>query len=244
VNYLEAVSDSGEVGSLAELMTRAMRDQVAFYQQEFGLTLEEAHANVSAPASPEEVARIRRTPPAHYSWLELNRLMRTDAEQGLAQWNNIKQAARDELQSGHRAAHAVDWAGSPWTRAQFVAIRESLTKDWHPSTGMERMLIDIAAQAFTEYLFWQTRLTELSTSQGKLTESELDRTGHWEPERVAVADAIHTAAEMVDRYHRILMRTVRNLRDLKRYGPTLTIGSVGQLNVAANQMNANVQKGE
>jgi hypothetical protein len=40
------------------------------------------------------------------------------------------------------------------------------------------------------------------------------------------------------------MRTVRNLRDLKRYSPTLTIGSIGQLNVAANQMNANVKKGE
>jgi hypothetical protein len=193
VNETVMVSVSAaEVGSLAELMMRAMRDQVAFYQQEFGLSLEEAHAKVSALGTPEDVARIRRTPPAHQSWLELNRLMRIEPEQGMARWDEIKQAARDELQTGHRAAGAVDWDGSAWTRAQFIAIRESLTRDWQPTTGMECTLIDIAAQAYTEFLFWQTRLTELSRSQAKVTDAELSRTGQWEPERVSVAEAIQT----------------------------------------------------
>ena len=42
---------------------------------------------------------------------------------------------------------------------------------------------------------------------------------------------------MVDRWNRLLLRTLRQLRDLRRYTPSVVVESVGQLNIAQQQMN-------
>ena len=41
---------------------------------------------------------------------------------------------------------------------------------------------------------------------------------------------------MVDRFNRMLLRTLRGLRDLRRYAPVV-IQSAGQVNVGAQQVN-------
>ena len=42
---------------------------------------------------------------------------------------------------------------------------------------------------------------------------------------------------MVDRFNRIFLRTLRALRDLRRYSPSVTIQNAGQVNIAQQQTN-------
>ncbi len=60
----------------------------------------------------------------------------------------LKAAARDELDSGHRTAQALDWNGGPWERALFLAIRDSFRADYRPRPGFEAAMVDLAAEAF------------------------------------------------------------------------------------------------
>ena len=42
---------------------------------------------------------------------------------------------------------------------------------------------------------------------------------------------------MVDRWNRLFLRTLRQLRDLRRYTPPVVVRNVSQLNIAQQQMN-------
>jgi hypothetical protein len=58
--------------------------------------------------------------------------------------------------------------------------------------------------------------------------------------RVSEAQAMDQAAQMVDRFNRIYMRSLRALRDLRRHAPTLVVHNAAQINVAENQVNVDV----
>jgi hypothetical protein len=48
---------------------------------------------------------------------------------------------------------------------------------------------------------------------------------------------------MADRFNRMFLRTLRQMRDLRRYGTPVVIQNAGQVNVAANGgQQVNVQK--
>ena len=43
---------------------------------------------------------------------------------------------------------------------------------------------------------------------------------------------------MVDRFNKLFLRTLRALRDLRRYAPTVMIYNAGQVNIGQQQVNA------
>ena len=45
------------------------------------------------------------------------------------------------------------------------------------------------------------------------------------------------AAAMVDRFNRLFLRTLRALRDLRRYEAPVNVGMAGQVNIAGQQVN-------
>jgi hypothetical protein len=47
---------------------------------------------------------------------------------------------------------------------------------------------------------------------------------------VTKAEAIEQAGAMVDRFHRLMIRTIRTLRDLRRYAPKIVVQNAGLLN--------------
>ncbi len=57
--------------------------------------------------------------------------------------------------------------------------------------------------------------------------------GYWFPPYVHEQAAIEHAVQMADRFNRIYMRTLRQLRDLRRYAP-VTINNPNQVNIAAD----------
>jgi hypothetical protein len=62
--------------------------------------------------------------------------------------------------------------------------------------------------------------------------------GQWSPPRLSQAEAVDQAAAMVDRFNRMCLRTLRALRDLRRYSPpSVVVQHAGQVNVGRQQLN-------
>ena len=59
--------------------------------------------------------------------------------------------ARGAGERPSRGAPLEESDHGPWERARFLAVRESLAHEWEPRNGIEWMLLDMLAQAYTGY---------------------------------------------------------------------------------------------
>jgi len=112
---------------------------------------------------------------------------------------------------------------------------------------MELSLIDVIAQAFFQYQYWLKQSVLRTQTKPREPHPDFIRwwgwnrpgqplaawsVGGWEIPFVAERNAIEHAAQMADRWNRIYLRTLRNLRDLRRY--CVTINNPQQVNIAAD----------
>src|SRR5262245_58937329 len=184
-----------EVQPLARQLASAYRDRVNRHRHELGLSTEEAAAKAEAACSVERTWAIEDCPPEQVTWADLEELNRASPERALRRWEEIKQVALEELQSGHRAAEVLEGRDShPYQRAQFLAIRQELTDGCQPRNGVEWQLIDTMAQAQAAMFYWQQELFECDSLAGH--------------------EVIERAGAMVDRFNRMFLRILRALRDL------------------------------
>ena len=100
------------------------------------------------------------------------------------------------------------------------------------------------AQAYTGYLAWPEQLDIQATREAQVEDQDLKQLGHWQPPRLTAAQALEQSAAMTERFHRLFLRSLRALRDLRRYGPTVVVQNAGQVNVGAQQLNVAQQSGE
>jgi hypothetical protein len=113
-------------------------------------------------------------------------------------------------------------------------VRAELADAWRPRDALEQQLIDQLAQWQT--LLWQWQETvrgymQLASVGGKRED------GFGEPPRVSVAEAMDQAEAMVERCHRLYLRTLRELRELRRQAPPVVVRRAGQVNIAGQQVN-------
>ncbi len=240
--------DAREAGALASELARAYRRMAMFYRDQLQLTGpdadDRARGNDDSPAErAADLARIRERPPDQVSWFDLTRVAERDPDTAAAIWRDVKAAARDELHTGHRAAQALDWEGGPWQRARFLAIRDGFRADTPPRTGIESALLDMAAEAFGDYLEWTEHLHMQATSEVKVEQHDLDTHGEWRPARLSMADAMEQSARMAERAHLRMLRTVKALSDLRRAGPVY-VSRAGQVNVGQQQINVATPPGQ
>jgi hypothetical protein len=178
-------------------------------------------------------ARTCTAEPGDVSWGQLQKLYDQSPDAAIERWDSMVQAAREELRSGNRAFGAIEHGScKPVDRARFIALREELVDGWRPRNGIERSLVDTLALCQSALLFWLEILTEHTTQEPHLQSNE-----KWTPPRVLGHEAIDQAAAMADRFHRMAMRSIRQLRDLRRYVPTIVVQNAGAINVAEQQMN-------
>jgi hypothetical protein len=145
----------------------------------------------------------------------------------------IKAAARKELDSGHRAARAIGGGGDAWARAQFLAVRAALSEAWQPRDAVEQQLVDQLAQWHTLLEDWLLAVTNWTS----LTADARDREGCPTLPRLTAAEALERAAGNVERVHRLYLRTLKALQELRRQGPAVVVRRAGQVNIAHQQVN-------
>jgi hypothetical protein len=226
-----------EVNVLARKMAAAYATMAEFYRKQMGLSPAEADARASEPADAAYRNRLLTESPDQTSWWRLSSLMEAEPETAMALWERVKECAREELENGHRAAESFDWNSGPWERAQFLALRVSFQSEWKPQGGIESALIDTMAQTLTAYMYWMERLHIQADSDSKVQDHDLKEKGYWLPPRIVAADAMEMSAAMADRFHRMFLRTLRSLRDLRRYSPDVFVQHAEQVNVGEQQVN-------
>jgi hypothetical protein len=192
----------------------------------------------SMPAKAQTIGTGPQPRATQLNWHQLVHLTEQDPQAAYERWSEIMHQARQELDSGQRAAAAVQIFDTPWEHAQFLAIRQSLAAEWQPTRGPEDRLIDIMAHAFEGWLVWMQRSTVRANLQAHVETRSVGEIGKWQTPTVSDVVALEQSMAMAERFNRIFLRTLRALRDLRRYAPSVTIQSAGQVNIGAQQVNA------
>ncbi len=170
-------------------MATAYANMVGVYREHLKLTTQEAVDKADEPPADGWQDRVLKCRPDHLTWMDFAQLTKCDPDLARQRWDELKQIARNELKSGHRAAKVVEGASnSPSVRAGFIALREDLAAQWQPRNGIEWTLIDTIAHAFTLYEFWTQRLMLWSMLECEgLPDKTWDDT--WNPPRVSESEA-------------------------------------------------------
>lgn len=225
-----------EVGSLGRELARVYHGAVETAQRLRGLPFQEAGSELRKVMSSMTADCLRARDPKEISWADLTSL--AGSGESLDVWERIKDAARGEEVLGLSAARTIEgYMATPWERATFLALRSGIVDEWKPRGGLELALIDTLATSLYMYRFWLSQHVERATTRAEIETSDLAERGRrrlpfdWEE------DGTTQAAEMADRFHRMAMRTLRSLRDLRRYAPAVSIQSAGQVNIGEKQVN-------
>jgi hypothetical protein len=234
----ETPTPESDVKGLGRELAASYRSVVDYYRKKLGLDAGQAVARAEEPNTPEEEWRTLDAPAADVTWWQLEDLARSNPDLAVRRWQEIKAEALEELRSGHRAGAATEgYRSTPMQRARFLAIRDELVAGWQPRNGVERQLLDTMAQAQTAGLFWLERLSQRFSVEA--ARAGIDEEEHgWETPRVDEQAALEQAAAMVDRFNRIFLRTLRALRDLRRW-PAVVVQNACQINVGSRQVNVN-----
>jgi hypothetical protein len=228
-------AETSEASSLARLMAGYTAKMARYYQTTMQGTADEAAAFAWGPADDDRMARTLDAPGEQLDWWALGQLAERDPDAALLVWARVRGEARDELDSGHRAAEALDIFTRPWERARFLAVRSSFRDEWRPRGGIEDALIDTLAHTYIEQLDW------LRTMHARTQLDEVEEEGptmrlrrpHVSADAVAARDE---AALMIDRFNRLFTRTLRALGDHRRR-PVVMVQNAEQVNVAQQQVN-------
>ncbi|MEJ7622929.1 MAG: hypothetical protein WKF34_02945 [Pyrinomonadaceae bacterium] len=260
VDKVEVPIDSLEAAvgysSLMRQMHKAFVRRVAFYRSASGgsLAVEEAREKAfHAPADKEEVdhliSEMLRLPLDCLSFIDLQNLQAVAPQSAEAFWELVKEEGRKEFESGHLAANTtfpVGYMKEVWNIARYLGVRESFISEWQPHGGIEIGLIDMMTQSYFQWQFWleqtvkrsQTRAHEHHPQYSEwMAEREKEFRvngwieGFWARPLVSEQQAIEHAVLMAERWNRTFMRTLRQLRDLRRYSQ-VTINNANQVNIA------------
>ena len=229
--------------TVARAMAKSYRDMVEFFRTYYEMSISDAVAKTEWKDEPEEAKRafVEKRPVDELSWFDFSTAAEIDPSLSESLWEKVKREAVEEFLGGHRGADTIDGDESPWDRARYLAIRNGFIDDWKPDGAVELSLIETLAQCYTLYLQWMKRMALQTVYDATRVNNDLKRNHRWEPPRLDAAETIEHVAMMVERFHRLYVRTLRSLRDLRRYSGPLYIQKAGQVNVANQQVN--VEKG-
>ncbi len=244
--------------SLFRQMHQAFVRTVAYYRSPDGgsLPAEEARARAFHACENEEEAKERfstlmELPLESLNFLDLMELQYEAPRVAERFWERAKREGRKEFESGHLSANIAFPAAymkQVWNIARFQGVRESFVDEWQPKGGIEISLIDMMSQAYFQWQYWVEQT--VTRSQTREREEHPDYTsfklqkqvenrrngwtdGYWFRPSVSEQQALEHSVQMVDRWNRIFLRTLRQLRDLRRYAP-VTINNANQVNIASD----------
>ncbi|MFC2077970.1 hypothetical protein ACFLTM_04100 [Candidatus Bipolaricaulota bacterium] len=200
------------------------------------MTSEDVSENAGDLAPSDSIESLCERDPDEITWNDIE-FLETSGER-LAAWGWVEERKRQELELGEAAAKVVKgYCDRPSEKAEFLAIRQAVIDEWKPRGGLELTLIDTFVSALYLHRFWLHVHVERATTRAVIQKNDLKKRGEWRPPYSYEAEATVQAAEIAERFHRTAMRSLRALRDLRRYAPKVSIQSAGQVNIGEKQVN-------
>jgi hypothetical protein len=174
--------------------------------------------------------------PEDLSWNAIGQFEEENPGSFTTIWERVKQYARDELESGHRAASVAVDNQRPIMRARFLVLREKYIREWQPRNVLESEMIDAICQAKTIRDYWMTLATERVAVECEIERYWVQVSGKRSERRIDGTESAHDAREEAERWDRVFIRSVRALRDLRRYTTAVIVNNQGgQVNVATDE---------
>jgi hypothetical protein len=247
--------------SLFRQMEEAVERKVAYYRGERGGPMSEADARDHAfgPCGDDEsvrrkVNKLMAEDLGDLDFVEFMEVHVAAPRVAEGMWELLKEEARQEFASGHLASRKILPLGemrTPLAVAQYIALRESFVDGSRTPTGAELALMDMLAQSYTQWQFWlketvtrsrtPARNEDPEYSEWKARMREMDpksfpgqrKEGEWWRPYLSDKLSIEHAAQEAERWNRMFLRTLKQLRDLQRFSPVM-INNAGQVNIAAD----------
>lgn len=244
--------------SLFRQFQGAFARRVAFYRSASGgsLSPEEARKAAFHPCKDREEAKkhfetILRTPFEQLNFIDLEELHQIAPRVAERFWDRAKREAGKEFVTGHLGAHIsfpVGYMKQLWNIARYLGVRDSFIDEWNPRGGIEIALIDMMTQSYFQWQYWLEQTVKRSKTKERTERPEYQRwlefkqaedkemgwtDGFWFRPTVTEQQALEHAVQLADRWNRMFTRTLRQLRDLRRYAP-VTIHNPNQVNIAGD----------
>lgn len=223
----EQLTKRNEIESITTLSARLFARVLELEKREGSAGIEGRHRYDSLEdalnASPEDV-----------TWTAMGRLEDKQPGSFAILWERIKEYARDELESGQRAASVAVGDHRAISRARFLVLREKYIEEWQPRNVLESQMIDAICQAQTIREYWMTLATERVAVECEIEVYFVELTGKRSERRLDGSESAREAREEAERWDRVFIRAVRALRDLRRYSTAVIVNNQGgQVNVAS-----------
>lgn len=173
--------------------------------------------------------------PEDVTWMAMGRLEDQQPGSFAKLWERLKEYAREELESGQRAASVAVGDHRAISRARFLVLREKYIAEWQPRNVLESQMIDTICQAQTIREYWMTLATERVAVECEIERFWVEYNGKRSEKRIDGSASAREAREEAERWDRVFIRAVRALRDLRRYSPAVIVNNQGgQVNVASD----------
>lgn len=244
--------------SLFRQFHQAFIRRVAFYRSAVGgsLSVEDARKAAFHPCEDKEEAKkhfqeMLQLPLENLNFIDLQELQNLAPRVAERFWERAKREGGNEFISGHLGANItfpVGYMKQLWNIARYLGVRDSFIDEWNPKGGIEVALIDMMTQSYFQWQYWLEQTVKRSETWASEVHPEYSKwmaqreaqfrangwiDGYWSRPFVSEQQAVEHAVQMADRWNRIFMRTLRQLRDLRRYAP-VTINNPTQVNIAAD----------
>jgi hypothetical protein len=219
---------------LARATAAAFGALIGQYRECYKLSAQDAIARAEE-SSEVLLERAQTAPAAQIGWHDLDTIARRDSAAAERRWEEVKDAARGEMRTGQRTAETVTcYLGTCWLRARFLGVRAELIESLEPRNAAEWLLIDPMATYQTRLWEWQETLTSYAAVAALGSQEAIQRRGAPDPTRLTDAEAMEQSATMVERFQRLLLRTLTALQAQRRQA-RVVVRRAGQVNVAHNQ---------
>jgi hypothetical protein len=171
------------------------------------------------------------------SWGHMSAVGEVSIEDALKLWSRVRETADDELESGKRGAKVAGDNTTPYSLAQYLAIRDSFADQWKPQGGIESAMIEMLAVSYSLQMYWSSVAHDRAMRAHDRQHEALKRfdAGGWKSPYQSEADAVDQAHRLAEGYNRQFLRVLRQLRDLRRYAPVVI--QAQQVNVGNQQVN-------
>ena len=237
---IETSLEQAEGRQIVAEIAQAFISTVEFYKAEYGGAKPHDEAVKDALSMSERRREwVQGLQPEKVEWGHIAAVAEVSAEDSLTLWARVREAADDELETGRRAAKITGCNTEAYALAQFLAIRDSFADQWKPQGGIESAMIDMLAVSFSLQMHWSTIAYQRTEQRHDEQRKEVQRfeSNGWKSPYQSEATAIDQAHRLADGYNRQFLRVLRQLRDLRRYAPTVIVNNGGQVNLAQQQVN-------
>jgi hypothetical protein len=186
----------------------------------------------------DALERIRKKPFTEIDYYDIQATLEQDPTAAALAMKAIYDGAFDYVASGLYAANVVGF-NKPFERSQFMVIRNGFIADWQPRGAIESGLVDMLAQTYVAWQCWLKQSFDIGNHLDDVREQvkrskDPYEAGTWNPPRLTAAEYLERATQMADRFHRMYCRTLRQMRDLRRYQQPLIVQNAGQVNIASD----------